>query len=344
MGTEGDESTPPLAASESSHEYPAPIFVADTLDDLTRLAFDHIRERGQLVHSTRGDNHEVRHMQLTLLNPRARLSRTRARGKPFSALGEFCWYMTGSDQLADIKPFIRIYEDDAEDGVLAGAYGPRIVQALDPASPTSIISMLRSKPETRQAVIPIARASDFVSGQIDVPCTVYLQFFLRDGLLELATSMRSNDLVLGLTHDVFAFTMIQEFVATELGVGLGRYVHSIGSAHIYDSNDSQKKVSAFLEAGYTDSRRVMPPMPADEPFTGLRELLDAGRLLISGVDPIDLTYGTGYWADLARLLGCHFLAKNERQADIVGLADGMSEGFRKCFDVFLLEKTGGSGQ
>ena len=37
----------------------------------------------------------------------------------------------------------------------------------------------------------------------------------------LVVHMRSNDVFMGFPHDVFAFTMIQEILANDLGVKLG---------------------------------------------------------------------------------------------------------------------------
>ena len=48
--------------------------------------------------------------------------------------------------------------------------------------------------------------------------------------------MRSNDVYLGLPHDVFSFTMIQEIVARLLGVEMGDYTHFAGSLHLYDEH------------------------------------------------------------------------------------------------------------
>ena len=51
--------------------------------------------------------------------------------------------------------------------------------------------------------------------------------------------MRSNDIVLGFTNDVFQFTMLQEAMLVELKkhypeLKLGQYFHNAGSMHIYD--------------------------------------------------------------------------------------------------------------
>ena len=49
----------------------------------------------------------------------------------------------------------------------------------------------------------------------DIPCTVSLQFLIRENKLHLFVNMRSNDVFLGLPHDIFCFTMIQEIIANQ---------------------------------------------------------------------------------------------------------------------------------
>ena len=48
--------------------------------------------------------------------------------------------------------------------------------------------------------------------------------------------MRSSDVILGIAYDVPAFTLFQEILANELGVGLGTYTHVSNSLHIYEKH------------------------------------------------------------------------------------------------------------
>jgi hypothetical protein len=79
-----------------------------------------------------------------------------------------------------------------------------------------------------------------------VPCTLSLQFLIRDKRLNCIATMRSNDIVWGLTYDVFNFTMIQEYVAVKVGIPLGDYFHNAGSLHLYADRDA-KMVKALGE-------------------------------------------------------------------------------------------------
>lgn len=111
-----------------------------------------------------------------------------------------------------------------------GAYGERIkLQAYN------AIKKLTSDPHTRQAVITLWDPwLDNVPGKNDYPCTIALQFFIRDGLLDMNTIMRSNDVWLGLPYDVFQFTQLQASVARALGTTPGTYRHTTLSLHLYE--------------------------------------------------------------------------------------------------------------
>ncbi len=88
---------------------------------------------------------------------------------------------------------------------------------------------------TRQAAISIFKTETDISKDTkDVPCTLNIHFMIRDGKLDCFISMRSNDVIWGLPYDIFTFTVLQELMAQELGVGLGKYYHYVNSMHIYE--------------------------------------------------------------------------------------------------------------
>jgi thymidylate synthase len=179
--------------------------------------------------------------------------------------------LASSNELKFIKYYINIYGRFAEaDGTIHGAYGPRFfgmrggINQID-----NVIRLLRRKPSSRQAVVQLFNAEDLLKEYNDVPCTCTMQFFVRKGSLQAVVHMRSNDAFLGLPHDVFAFTFIQELIACSLGLKLGTYKHMVGSLHVYDTD--KKKVGKFLKEGY-QSRILMPRMPTGDPWRNLKKL------------------------------------------------------------------------
>ena len=187
--------------------------VADTLDDLMRYVFKRIKGHGERIEPSRGPATEITGVLLELTTPRSRLSRTDTRGKPFSCLGELCWYLAGTNEVEFISYYIPQYRREAEEGRVFGGYGPRLSawKGIDQLS--NVLALLRRNPGSRKAVIQLFDSTDIVEDHKDVPCTCTLQFLVRKDQLHALTCMRSNDAYFGLPHDIFCFTMLQELVA-----------------------------------------------------------------------------------------------------------------------------------
>jgi thymidylate synthase len=304
---------------------------SDNIDDLmtavfTRLLSQH-RDNNRVT-SNKGKSTEIFGALLRLTNPRGRLGRSVERSRIYSAIGELTWYLSGSSELAHIAHYISAYTESSDDKqTLAGAYGPRI---FDPGrarddQPYSdewhrVIDLLKRRPGSRNAVIQLYDNEDGRKAGLDIPCTCTLHFAIRRKRLDLHVHMRSNDAFLGLPHDVFAFTMLQEIAARELGVELGKYHHSVASLHLYD-DDSEKKVRARTRAqSYLDEglfgKVFMPAMPVGNPWPSIRALLSAERELRSNlanyVPPSGLL---PYWEDLATLLRVHSVARADGSND-----------------------------
>lgn len=103
----------------------------------------------------------------------------------------------------------------------------------------ALVDILKADKDSRQAIINIHKPDDRHPGNKDVACTLTLQFLIREDRLFMITNMRSNDIILGFTNDVFQFTMLQEALVLELratypDLKLGHYYHNAGSMHIYD--------------------------------------------------------------------------------------------------------------
>ncbi len=111
-----------------------------------------------------------------------------------------------------------------------------------------VLEVLRADPDTRQAVLSIYNGREHRRELRNVPCTCTLQFFVRNGRLEMTVYMRSNDLWWGLPYDVFQFTALQEMVAKALSLPMGTYTHVAGSGHLYEP--FYEKASELVGAGW----------------------------------------------------------------------------------------------
>jgi thymidylate synthase len=155
------------------------------------------------------------------------------------ACAELLWYLSGSNRGTMIEAYAPRYGEFLVDGVAYGAYGKRWA---DYGQFKAVIQMLREAANTRQTVMSTWHPGDAYEaskgGVRDLPCTLSLQFILRDGKLNLVTTMRSNDWWLGMPYDVWCFSRVQKMIAAAVKVDTGWYQHQVGSLHVYGTNFS----------------------------------------------------------------------------------------------------------
>lgn len=168
-----------------------------------------------------------------LLNSQTRKLSTRY------AVGEFLWYLSGNNELAEIQKYTQNWNRMSDDGKHVNSnYGYCIKRKFGFDQYEQVKRQLTERRSTRQAIIHIKGPNDNLDSK-DVNCTVCLQFFIRNDKLYVTTYMRSCDLWLGFPYDVFAFTNIQILMSMEMGLGLGTYTHICGSLHLYGRNVKQ---------------------------------------------------------------------------------------------------------
>lgn len=300
-----------------------------SIDDILRSVYTALRDEGDSATASKGSFSELRGVTLRLSDPRSRLSRSFDRGRVFSCLGEFAWYLSGSDETDFIASYIPRYRDADENGSISSAYGPRLMGTGRNDQLRRVISLLREKPTSRRAVIQLFDRTDLMMESPEVPCTCSIQFLCRDNKVHAFVTMRSNDAYFGLPHDIFAFTMLQELVARSLGFELGEYVHFAGSLHLYDTQS--EKAFRFLAEGFQKTE-AMPAMPEGEPWPSLLNFLQQEALIRDGGSLPPTEPSGGYWDDLARLLVAYRL---EAAGDLAELRKTLHNQF---FELYVKER------
>jgi thymidylate synthase len=156
-------------------------------------------------------------------------------GRKFRA-AEAAWILSGDNRVETIAPFSKEISRFSDDGqTFFGAYGPQLLPQLD-----YVVTKLAEDPDTRQAVATIWQRSPQASK--DIPCTVAVQFIIRNNRLNCIDTMRSSDIWLGWPYDIFNFSMLSYYIIKRLRrehgirLGLGRLTLVAGSQHLYDRN------------------------------------------------------------------------------------------------------------
>lgn len=252
---------------------------------------------------------EVLGASLCLTDPRRRfvdVPPVRVLNPAFAA-AEAVWILSGSDA-PWIYEYNRRLAEYADDGRLMGAYGPRmrcwhgLTDQLG-----KVRELLLADPDSRRAVVQLFDPSTDFRGYKDVPCTLGYRFFLRDGLLHMHTTMRSQDLWLGFGYDIFTATIVQELLAGWLGVGLGDYCHQVDSLHLY-------------ERDLAAARRLPVAVPASPVATPLAVAWDdldklLGDVLAGEHASVNRVTPGGGWGGIATVLASYRRWKRgDRQA------------------------------
>ena len=290
-----------------------------------------VYESPQFVCSPRGQKiKEVLGYQFIITNPRDRLPFFKARKfQPSYYAAESLWYTAGLSRTDWISNYSAFWNNISDDGLHANsAYGSRIfrphdrIGAMIDAEWTQwdyVIDELANDNDSRRAVVHIRTAQDSILAKKDVPCTISLQFFLRENALYMVVTMRSSDCAFGIGNDIPAFTLFQEMMAlclTErLGrpISLGDYMHTSHSLHIYEKDFVM--VEEMLKTDPSDlvqRPRPMPAMPFTPPTIELVAIEHDIKNSQSSTDimrVLDRTFIDVYYQDWVYLLAAHRAGK-----------------------------------
>lgn len=275
--------------------------------------------------------------QFRITNPLDRIPYVNAREFSISyMIAELVWYLFGDNSTEWISRYSAFWSKISDDGYSANsAYGSRIFRphkySTDGLGWTQwdyILNELTSDNDSRRAVIHIRSPYDSIHAKLDVPCTLTLQFFIRDDKLNLAVNMRSSDLILGLAYDVPAFTMFQETMAQDLSkklgrhIGMGDYIHTSNSLHIYEKHfDMAERI--ISESVILPSDHTMPGLP-DTNGVPLVRMVEGSITSCEVASEIERVIDSSplreevdsYWLDWMYVLGSHRARKlgDDREA------------------------------
>jgi len=231
----------------------------NTMDSLWTDAVETLLERGDIRESRVGKVKEIGPFITSLSNiSQSFLLNKRRKLSPSYAAAETIWYLSSRDDVKMISAYAPQYVNYCNDGIAHGAYGRRIASNTHENQFALLIKHLSQEPNSRQAVITLWNADDLWhtvnDKKKDLPCTLSMQFLIRDNALHMITTMRSNDVWLGLPYDIFAFTCFQRLIASALKIQPGTYTHQVGSMHLYERNWKAAK-DAVQEVHYPNHYR-----------------------------------------------------------------------------------------
>ncbi len=149
---------------------------------------------------------------------------------------EAAWILSGDNRVSTIAPYSKVITQFSDDGErFFGAYGPKVIDQI-----SYVVDKLVEDRYTRHGLINIWREKP--RDTKDVPCTISLQFMVRERTLYCFDTMRSSDWWLGWPYDIFNMSMIALAVKimykqrTGENLKLGYLYLTAASQHIYETH------------------------------------------------------------------------------------------------------------
>lgn len=185
---------------------------------------------------------------------------------PYFHLMEALWMLAGRKDLDFVCRFNPRMREFSDDGGFTqpGAYGYRWRKHFGHDQLTAIVDELRRNPSSRRCVLSMWSAADreyvadtgvgglpqvtpndlflAVHGGKDVPCNTHAYVDTRGGRLNLTVLNRSNDILWGCYGaNAVHFSVLQEYLAAQVGVPVGTYYQISCNWHLYLELPGYKK-------------------------------------------------------------------------------------------------------
>lgn len=209
------------------------------------------------------------------LDPYDRFFNLKGRGLNIEYIKtEFKWYLNANRFDNSIIKHAAIWKMiQNKDGSFNSNYG----QYVSPNFKRCANSLLKDK-YTRQALIYLGNNDNLNTISKDYICTQYMSFNIRDNKLNMIVSMRSNDIIFGMTNDVAFFSFYHEMLYIYLkdyyeDLELGEYTHIANNLHVYERHF--KKLDKILD--YNKDIKVSCPKIHDK--KEVLWLLDVNRVI-----------------------------------------------------------------
>ena len=236
------------------------------------------------------DTYELIAHSFTITNPRNRLLPCRNADTRYAVANLF-WTLAGdgdAEAIIHYNPHGKAFLEDSE---LKCAIPARLSNESGGNQLVDAINLLKKDPASRRAIVTFLHPEDILKDSLDFPCPSTIHFMIRDNALTAIVNMRSQSAYGVLPYDVYLFTMIQEAVAVELGVELGKYIHISNSIHLYAD-----EVERAQNLGRCSTEKVLPmvDMTAPTPISD-KSLLDA-ETSVRETGKFGKT-GQSYWDD-----------------------------------------------
>ena len=221
--------------------------------------------------STGTENYNERSKHICKAIPGAHFNLDLSKGFPLLSLrklplkifvAEQLWFLMGENDPEWLRTYTKIWDDFIEEDGKVTSYGYRWRKHFGRDQLAELIKHLRENPGSRQGVIiawdPLTDGLT-AKPKKNVPCLFAFTVNIIGGRVCLHNIIRSQDVFLGLPHDVAGFAFLQHIIAQELELPVGIYSHSISNAHFY--SDQYEAARELIKRKNSAQREIKLKIP-----------------------------------------------------------------------------------
>lgn len=153
---------------------------------------------------------------------------------------ELLWFLSGSQNVNDLPERTqKIWRDFEKNdkGYLGPIYGKQwrswhagggvFVDQI-----AAVIKSLRDDPNSRRHIVSAWNVGELPYMALP-PCHLLFQFYVDGHKLDCQLYQRSADTFLGVPFNIASYATLTHMIAQQVGLVPGRFIHTIGDAHIY---------------------------------------------------------------------------------------------------------------
>ncbi len=181
-----------------------------------------------------------------------------------SIIYELLWFLRGDTNVHYLQDHgVRIWNEWAdENGDLGPVYGHqwRSWPAHDGGTIDQIknvVEMIKNTPESRRLIVSAWNVADIDQMKLP-PCHTMFQFYVAGGKLSCQLYQRSGDVFLGVPFNIASYALLTMMMAQVCGLKPGKFVHTLGDAHIYLNHIDQIKLQLTRKPYALPTMKINP--------------------------------------------------------------------------------------
>ena len=157
-----------------------------------------------------------------------------------SIVHELLWFLSGDTKVQSLRDKgVTIWDEwEKEDGTIGPGYGRqwRDFGGIDQIN--VLLNGLIHNPNSRRHIVTAWNPPELGETALP-PCHCFFQCYVEHGHLDLQMYQRSADTFLGVPFNIASYSLLLMMLANIAELQPGRFIHTIGDAHIYRNHLGQ---------------------------------------------------------------------------------------------------------